>query len=123
MPEGDHDAHRSALQRAVLTSLNSVLAEPIEDCILAGPSGQPCIETKTTLDFGETLGLTGRNIFHGPLSWPFANDDDPQDTPARRWGLATDHARVLLCGAGSRRGGGVSGLGGHSAAMALLEDD
>ena len=119
---GDHDAHRAALQHAVLASLNSVLAEPIEDCILTGPSGEPCIETKTTLDLEETLGLTGGNIFHGPLSWPFADDDDPLDTPARRWGVATDHPRILLCGAGSRRGGGVSGLGGHSAAMALLED-
>ncbi|WP_299167347.1 NAD(P)/FAD-dependent oxidoreductase [uncultured Arthrobacter sp.] len=121
--DGDHDAHRAALQRAVLASLNSVLAEPIEDCILTGPSGEPCIETKTTLDLEEALGLTGGNIFHGPLSWPFADDDDPLDTPARRWGVATDHPRILLCGAGSRRGGGVSGLGGHSAAMALLEED
>lgn len=121
--DGDHDAHRSALQQAVLASLNSVLAEPIEDCILAGPSGEPCIETKTTLDLEETLGLTGGNIFHGPLSWPFADDDEPLDTPARRWGVATDHPRILLCGAGSQRGGGVSGLGGYSAAMALLEDD
>ncbi|MDF9276734.1 NAD(P)/FAD-dependent oxidoreductase [Arthrobacter sp. EH-1B-1] len=123
LASGDHDARRAALQQAVLASLNSVLAEPIEDCILAGPSGEPCIETKTTLDLEETLGLTGGNIFHGPLSWPFADDDEPLDTPARRWGVATDHTRVLLCGAGSRRGGGVSGLGGYSAAMALLEED
>lgn len=121
--DGDHDAHRTALQQAVLASLNSVLAEPIEDCILTGPSGQPCIETKTTLDLEEALGLTGGNIFHGPLSWPFADDDEPLDTPARRWGVATDHPRILLCGAGSRRGGGVSGIGGHSAAMALLESE
>lgn len=120
---GNHDAQRAALQEAVLASLNSVLAEPIEDCILTGPSGEPCIETKTTLDLEETLGLTGGNIFHGPLSWPFADDHEPLDTPARRWGVATEHPRILLCGAGARRGGGVSGLGGHNAAMALLEDD
>lgn len=122
MQHGSHDQQRQALQEAVLASLNTVLAEPIEDCILAAPSGEPCIETKTTLDLEETLGLTGGNIFHGPLSWPFADDDEPLDTPARRWGVATDHPRILLCGAGSRRGGGVSGLGGHSAAMALLEE-
>lgn len=117
----DHSRVREDLQAAVLASLNSVLAEPIEDCILVGPDGQPCIETRTTLDLEETLGLTGGNIFHGRLDWPFAEDDEVLDTPARRWGVATDHPRVLLCGAGSRRGGGVSGLGGHSAAMALLE--
>jgi len=27
---------------------------------------------------------------------------------------------VLICGAGARRGGGVSGIGGHNAAMAVL---
>ncbi|GAB3534345.1 NAD(P)/FAD-dependent oxidoreductase [Arthrobacter tecti] len=121
--EADHDEQRAALQQAVLSSLNSVLAEPIEDCILAGPSGELCVETKTTRDLERELGLSGGNIFHGPLSWPFADDDDPLDTPARRWGVATDHPRILLCGAGSQRGGGVSGLGGHSAAMALLEED
>lgn len=117
----DHDTLRAELQAAVLASLNSVLAEPIEDCILRDEHGALCLETKTTVDLEETLGLTGGNIFHGPLSWPFAEDDEPLDTPAQRWGVATDHPRVLLCGAGSRRGGGVSGLGGHSAAMALLE--
>jgi phytoene dehydrogenase-like protein len=29
---------------------------------------------------------------------------------------------VLLCGAGAVRGGGVSGIGGHNAAMAVLEE-
>jgi phytoene dehydrogenase-like protein len=27
----------------------------------------------------------------------------------------------LVCGAGARRGGAVSGIGGHNAAMAVLE--
>ena len=43
------------------------------------------------------------------------------DTPSTRWGVATSHDRVLLCGSGARRGGAVSGLGGHNAAMAALE--
>ena len=33
----------------------------------------------------------------------------------------TDHPGSLLCGSGARRGGAVSGLGGHNAAMAVLE--
>ena len=49
------------------------------------------------------------------------DDGAPRDTPARRWGVATGHPRVLLCGAGAVRGGGVSGIGGHNAAMATLE--
>ena len=42
------------------------------------------------------------------------------DADAGRWGVETGHPRLLLCGAGTRRGGGVSGIGGHNAAMALL---
>jgi phytoene dehydrogenase-like protein len=30
-------------------------------------------------------------------------------------------ANLFVCGAGARRGGGVSGIGGHNAAMAVLE--
>jgi phytoene dehydrogenase-like protein len=35
--------------------------------------------------------------------------------------VATPHDRIMLCGSGSRRGGAVSGIGGHNAAMAVLE--
>ncbi|WP_180896813.1 hypothetical protein, partial [Mycobacterium tuberculosis] len=37
-----------------------------------------------------------------------------------QWGVATDHERIMLCGSGARRGGAVSGIGGHNAAMAVL---
>ncbi|TDZ77479.1 hypothetical protein DE4585_04874 [Mycobacteroides salmoniphilum] len=113
-------ATREELQAAVLASLNSVLAEPITDVVATDSQGNPCIETKTTADLEHALGMTAGNIFHGGLHWPFAEDDEPLDTPARRWGVATDHDRILLCGSGSRRGGGVSGLGGYHAAMAVL---
>ncbi len=111
---------REQLTEAVLASLNSVLAEPIQDVLLPDAHGRPCLETTTTLDLQERLGMTAGNIFHGALSWPFADDDDPLDTPARRWGVATGHARVMMCGSGARRGGAVSGIGGHNAAMAVL---
>jgi len=118
----DDDAQRERLQAAVLASLNSVLAEPIEEVLLADGHGRPCVETKTTRDLEAALGMPGGHIFHGPLSWPFAEDDDPLDTPGRRWGVATPYGpRILLCGAGAVRGGAVSGLGGHNAAMAVLE--
>lgn len=117
---GLHTPHglgsRAETTEAVFASLNSVLAEPIQDVVMPG-----CIETRTTHDLEQTLGMTAGNIFHGALTWPFAEDDEPLDTPARRWGVATQHDRVLLCGAGARRGGGVSGIGGHNAAMAVLE--
>jgi phytoene dehydrogenase-like protein len=114
-------ADRDTLTSAVLESLNSVLAEPIHDVLMEDSAGRPCIESKTTLDLEETLGMTAGYIFHGALTWPFAEDGEPLDTPAQRWGVATAHDRIMLCGSGSRRGGAVSGIGGHNAAMAVLE--
>jgi phytoene dehydrogenase-like protein len=119
--DGNPDVMRETLTSAVLDSLNSVLAEPIQDVLMEDSSGLPCVETKTTVDLEDALGMTAGNIFHGALSWPFAEDDEPLDTPARRWGVATEYDRIMLCGSGSRRGGAVSGIGGHNAAMAVLE--
>ena len=119
--EATNDAVRAELQAAVLASLNSVLAEPIEDLLLTDATGRPTIETKTTLDLEHALAMPGGNIFHGPLSWPFAEDDAALATPAERWGVATRHPRILLCGSGAQRGGAVSAIGGHNAAMAVLE--
>ena len=43
------------------------------------------------------------------------------DSPAQQLGCRRPTtASVLLCGSGSRRGGAVSGLGGHNAAQAVL---
>jgi phytoene dehydrogenase-like protein len=119
--ETTNDFQRDGLQAAVLASLNSVLAEPIEELLLTDAAGLPTIETKTTLDIEHSLGMPGGNIFHGPLSWPFLEDDAPQQTAAERWGVATEHPRILVCGSGATRGGAVSGIGGHNAAMAVLE--
>jgi phytoene dehydrogenase-like protein len=71
---------------------------------------------RTPLDVEADVGLPGGNIFQRPLQWPFAEDDGD----VGRWGVETEHDRVLLCGAGARRGGGVSGIPGHNAAQAVL---
>jgi phytoene dehydrogenase-like protein len=118
-----NDELRDLLRGAVLASLDSVLAEPIADVIATDGAGRPCIEVKTTRDLEDALGMPGGNIFHGPLSWPWAEPDASLATPAERWGVATAHPRVLLCGSGAVRGGAVSGLGGHNAAMAVLEGE
>ncbi|MCH9667448.1 MAG: NAD(P)/FAD-dependent oxidoreductase [Actinomycetia bacterium] len=119
--ENDPEQTRDRLTAAVMESLNSVLAEPIQDVLMLDSAGLPCVETKTTADLEHSLGMTAGNIFHGALRWPFAGDDEPLDTAARCWGVATEHDRILLCGSGSRRGGAVSGIGGHNAAMAVLQ--
>ncbi|POX43501.1 FAD-dependent oxidoreductase [Streptomyces sp. Ru73] len=118
---GDNDAQRERLLRATVEQLDAHLAEPLADCLAHDADGRPCIEAKTPLDLERDLRLPGGNIFHGDLSFPYA-DGREDDTPAARWGVATGHANVLLCGAGAPRGGGVSGIPGHNAAMALLAD-
>jgi len=117
----NNDRRRAEFEAAVLRSVDAVLAEPIADLVLTDADGRPCLETKTTLDLEHALRMPGGNIFHGPLDWPFAEDDAPLGTPAERWGVATEHARILRCGSGAQRGGAVSGIGGHNAAMAVLE--
>lgn len=118
-----NDELRDRIRTAVLASLDSVLAEPIEDVLAVDAAGAPCIEVKTTRDLEEALAMPGGNIFHGPLSWPWAEDGAELGTPAQRWGVATRFPDVLLCGSGAVRGGAVSGIGGHNAAMAVLEAD
>lgn len=116
----NHDLMRERLQNAVLDSLNSVLAEDIRDLVLLDASGHPCIETKTTADLEQALGLPGGNIFHGPLSWPFAEEDEDLSSPEAAWGVASGFESIYFCGSTARRGGAVSGIGGHNAAMAVL---
>ena len=101
---------------ATLASLNSVLAEPIEDCLVLDADGRPCLEGHTPAELEAELGLPGGNIFHRELSWPFAELAEE----VGRWGVETDRPNVWICGAGARRGGGVSGIPGHNAAMAVL---
>ena len=90
------------------------------DCVLTGPDGKPCIEAKVPQDVEDDLAMPGGHIFHGDLEWPWASNRARLDTPAQQWGVQTDVGSVLVCGSGSRRGGAVSGLGGHSAAHAVL---
>jgi phytoene dehydrogenase-like protein len=112
---GDEGTVRDLLVERYLDGLDEHLAEPIRDCVAVDARGEPCIEARTPLDLERELGLPGGDIFHGDLSWPWREQDDGD-----RWGVATAHDRILLCGAGARRGGGVSGIGGHNAAMAVL---
>jgi phytoene dehydrogenase-like protein len=114
--EADHDAVRDRLLTSTFAQLDAHLAEPIADCLAVDADSRPCIEALTPLDLERELRLPGGHIFHGDLAWPYAEEG------AGRWGVETRHANVLLCGAGAVRGGGVSGIPGHNAAMAVLED-
>ncbi len=117
----NHDEMRAKLEAAAVDSINSVLAEDIRELLHADADGQPCIETKTTQDLEDALGLPGGNIFHAPLSWPFAEDHEELDSAEKRWGVDSGYAGIFFCGSTARRGGAVSGIGGHNAAMAIIE--
>jgi phytoene dehydrogenase-like protein len=112
----DNDAAREQALQATLRSLDSVLAEPVLDCAWRDSDGRPCVEARTPLDLEAELGLPGGNIFHREVAWPFAEGEDEVGT----WGVETDEPGLLICGAGARRGGGVSGIPGRNAAMAVL---
>ena len=108
-----------AVSRA-LAAINEHLVEPIETCVATDANGEPCIEAKIPQDVEADLAMPGGHIYHGDLDWPWASNRSRLDTPGQQWGVQTDVASVLLCGAGARRGGGVSGIGGHNAAQAVL---
>lgn len=109
--DNDNEAARAAALKSALESLNQYLAEPIEDVIAA-------IEVKTPLDIEEAIALPRGNIFHTDLSMPFREDGTEPS-----WGVETDDPRIFICGAGAARGGGVSGIPGHNAAMAILSNN
>ncbi len=100
--------------RRFLAAMDAHLAEPLEPLVLG-------VEVKTPADVEAALAMPGGHIFHGDLAWPWLEDDEPADSPAERWGVATAHDRILVCGSGARRGGAVSGIAGHNAAHALLD--
>jgi phytoene dehydrogenase-like protein len=109
-----------AVARAI-ASLDEHLADPIESVVARDRGGRPCIEAKIPQDVEADLRMPGGHIFHGDLSWPWADDAALLNTPAARGGVDAGRPNVLLCGSGATRGGAVSGLGGHNAAQAALE--
>jgi phytoene dehydrogenase-like protein len=114
---GDRGEAKQTALDATLRSVNAVLAEPIEDCLALAEDGTPCLEAVTPVELEEQLAMPGGHIFHRDLAWPFAESEEEIGS----WGVETGHSNVWLCGAGARRGGGVSGIPGHNAARAVID--
>jgi phytoene dehydrogenase-like protein len=115
--DAENDSTRDQATRKCLEGLNHYLAEPIEDCLARAQNGEPCLEAKTPLDIEQELDHYRGNIFHGALTFPFA--ESPQTIGT--WGVETEFPNVFICGSSARRGGAVSGIPGHNAAMKVLE--
>ncbi|UMG91679.1 NAD(P)/FAD-dependent oxidoreductase [Nocardioides sp. TF02-7] len=119
--DADPEAAKAEAVRRAIASLDEHLVDPIESCVARDAADEPCIEAKIPQDVERDLAMPGGHIFHGDLDWPWAPNRARLETPAERWGVHTGHPSVLLCGSGARRGGAVSGIGGHNAARAVLE--
>ncbi len=114
--EADNTTVKAEALRRYLAGINSVLGEPIENCLTIDAYGNQCIAAKSPVDLEHELAMTGGNIFHRDLAWPFAEREEEIGT----WGVETQFPNIFICGAGAKRGGGVSGIAGHNAAQKVL---
>lgn len=117
--DADPERSKSLAKDRALASLDQYLLDPIESVLAPCSDGSLAIEVKSPLDLEKDISLPRGNIFHRDLDFPFL-DDHEQAGDRPRWGAETDDPHIFLAGAGARRGGGVSGIAGHNAAMAVL---
>ena len=112
----DNEVVRREAEKKFLESMNQWLEEPLQECLAVAKNGEPCIESKSPVDIEDALGLYHGNIFQNAPSFPFAHTTEEVDT----WGVETEWENVFLCGSSALRGGAVSGIPGHNAAMKVL---
>ncbi|MFM7182324.1 MAG: phytoene desaturase family protein [Verrucomicrobiales bacterium] len=117
--DADPEGTKALAKEYALASLNEYLLDPIESVLAPCRDGSLAIEVKSPLDLENDISLPRGNIFHRDLDFPFL-EDDLASASGKSWGAETDDPHIYLAGAGARRGGGVSGIAGHNAAMALL---
>jgi phytoene dehydrogenase-like protein len=108
---------RLQAEKKFLESMNQWLEEPLEDCLAVARDGSLCVESKSPVDIEESLGMYHGNIFHDAPTFPFADCEDQAGT----WGVETEFENVFFCGSSAQRGGAVSGIPGHNAAMKVLD--
>ena len=112
----DNETMRRQAEGKFLASINQWLEEPLEDCLAIARDGSRCIESKSPVDIEDALGMYHGNIFHDAPTFPFAETKGQ----IGKWGVETEYDNVFLCGSSALRGGAVSGIPGHNAAMKVL---
>src|SRR5438552_4912249 len=112
----ENETMRKQAEKKFLASMNQWLEEPMEDCLAVARDGSPCIESKSPVDIENSLGMYHGNIFQDAPTWPFATKKEQ----VGKWGVETEWENVFLCGSSALRGGAVSGIPGHNAAMKVL---
>ena len=114
----DNRTMRKLAQEKFIESINQWLEEPLEDCLAVARDGTLCIESKSPVDIEDALGMYHGNIFQDAPTFPFAETRRQAGT----WGVEMEYENVFLCGSSAQRGGAVSGIPGHNAAMKVLEE-
>src|SRR5216110_2081373 len=114
----DNRRLRKEAEKRFIESINQWLDEPLEDCLAVARDGSLCIESKSPVDIEDALGMLQGNIFQSAPTFPFAERKDQIGS----WGVETEYENVFFCGSSAHRGGAVSGIPGHNAAMKVLEE-
>src|SRR5205809_1414170 len=114
----DNRTMRKLAQEKFIESINQWLEEPLEDCLAVARDGTLCIESKSPVDIEDALGMYHGNIFQDAPTFPFAETRRQAGT----WGVEMEYENVFLCGSSALRGGAVSGIPGHNAAMKVLAE-
>ncbi len=112
----DNEGMKKKVLKKYIEAINEHLQEPIEECVARDVDGKLCIEARSPVDIENELGMTMGNIFHNDPSWPFVE----KSSEAGQWGVEIGYPNIFICGSGARRGGCVSGIPGHNAAMKVL---
>src|SRR5438270_4656630 len=112
----ENEKMRKEAEKKFLESMGQWLEEPLEDCLAVARDGSLCIESKTPVDIEYSLGMYHGNIFQDAPTCAFATTKEQVGT----WGVETEWDNVFLCGSSALRGGAVSGIPGHNAAMKVL---
>ncbi len=115
--EENNAAMRTEAETKFVASVDQWLEEPLADCLAVARDGSLCLESKSPVDIEEALGLYHGNIFQNAPTFPFAENE----AQAGEWGVETEWENVFFCGSSAHRGGAVSGIPGHNAAMKVLE--
>src|SRR5437016_971219 len=113
----DNRTMRRLAEKKFIESMNQWLEEPLENCLTVARDGSLCIESKSPVDVEDASGMYDGKILKQAPTFPFA------ETKAQigKWGVETEYRNVFLCGSSAQRGGAVSGIPGHNAAMKVLQ--
>ena len=116
--ENDNERARDMALQRYLAESTDTSTNRSRNAFASDANGKPCIEAMSSFDLEKKIHLPKGNIFHGDLSWPFAETEEE----IGQWGVETEHPNLFLCGSSAKRGGAGRGIPGHNAAKKVLQE-